>query len=94
MAGDEIHADLGSTVFMAINIWAANQALGNLARHASITFEEMAHVIAKTTIPFLPVIRHKASNLVETGGIPSLSNQLGSRQNRVGIDIPKDRWQR
>ena len=94
MAGDEIDADLGGTVFIAINIWTANQPLGHLARHGRITFKEMAHVIAKTAIPFLPVIRNETADLVKTGGIPSLSNQLGSRQDRVGIDIPKDRWQR
>ena len=91
VAGDEVDAGLGFALLVAVDVGAADQPLADIASQAGIAFEEVAHVIAEATVPFLPVVTDEAAHLIEAGRIPGFGDQLGSGQHRIGVDVPEDR---
>ena len=94
MTTDEIHTGFSRPIFIAINIRATNQTLGDLGHNARIALEKMTHVITEAAIPFLPVIGHKTAHLIQASRIPGFSNQFCTRQDGIRINIPKNGWQR
>src|SRR5262249_52736435 len=91
VTGHEVHALFSLTLFVAVDLRAAKQAVGKTAHRSLLSAEEAPHIIAEASIPFFPTIANEAADLVQTRGIPGFGNQLGSGKGRIRLDIPKNR---
>ena len=84
MTGQEIHGRIVSSPFRIIDIpGAGNPACGDLP-HTKVSFQEIAHVIPISTVPFRPTAPGgKTAHLIESTRIPRLGDQLHIPQDRV-----------
>src|SRR5208337_2470645 len=89
VAGDKVNTLLGLSLFVPVNLGTAEETVGQPPDEAIFPPEKTAHVIAEASVPFLPTVADETADLVKAGGIPSFRNQLGSRQNRVRLDVPQ-----
>ena len=91
VAGHEIDALLGFTLFSLVNVRAPRQPERQGTDGSIIPFEEGPDIVAKPPVPFLPAVADKTADLVEAGRVPGLGDQLDIGEDRVGFDVPKDR---
>src|SRR5260370_42204349 len=89
MARYKINTLLSLAFFVAINCRATNQTVGKPCHRSFFATKKAPHVIPEASIPFLPTISDKAANLIEPSRIPSLSDQLSSRQLRIRFNVPQ-----
>src|SRR3954451_8778519 len=52
--------------------------------------EEVADVVAKAAVPFLPTVADETTNLIKAGGIPRFGDHLDARELGIGLDVPED----
>ena len=90
VARNEIDALSRRPVCCMIEVGAPGDTLSKLRNLVLISLDETANVIAKSSIPLLPLISTEASNLIQAACVPGFGNELGSRKNRIGIDLPKN----
>src|SRR4051794_31567308 len=92
MTGDEVDALLRLPFFMPEHVGTAEQPRGEARHGAVVTFQKAAHIVAESSVPLLPGVANEVAYLVEAGSIPRLGDQLRSGEERVGFDVPQDRW--
>src|SRR5579864_6045713 len=59
---------------------------------ALVALDKTPNGIAVTSVPFPPTITGEEADLIETGGIPSLSNDFGIDQDVRQFNLPDDWW--
>src|ERR1700756_1738859 len=91
VAGHKVYALFGLAFLVSVDIGAAEHALRQCAHPAGVAFYKATDVVAEPAIPLLPAVADKASDLIETGGIPRLCDQFGAGENGVGLNVPKNR---
>src|ERR1700682_1679571 len=95
--GDEIDAVDGQPPAGLEDIGAACNHIGHLRYNgfalavSLVAFDEAAHGIAETPIPFSPAIAGEVAHLVQTGGIPGFGDDLGISQCLRQFNLPDDR---
>ena len=84
MTGQEIHGRIVPSPFRIIDILGTgNSARSNLP-HAKIPFQEIAHIIPISAIPFRPAAPGgETAHLIEAARIPRLGDQLHIPQDRI-----------
>ena len=53
--------------------------------------EEIAYVVAKTSVPLFPTVADETSHLIQTASIPGFGDDLRACQYRVRFDVPQQR---
>ena len=89
MAGDEVDAVDRQAVVGLIEVAAARDAAGHLADEAAVAPDEAPHAVAIAAVPLHPAVTGKGPDLVETGGVPGLGDDLGVGQNVGKLDAPE-----
>ena len=92
MASHKVDALSGRPIVFLIQIWAPCDTLSKLRGGVLVALDKAADVVAKLPIPFLPLILTKAANLIKTTRIPCFRNEFCSGKDRIGVDLPNDRW--
>ena len=80
MAGHEIDALLGLPLLVTVNVGAARIRAATPGYRSRCRLQETSHIVAEPAVPLLPPVANKA-DLIESGRIPRLSNQLGTASN-------------
>src|SRR5262249_21746415 len=70
VAGDEVDALLGLALLVAVNLRAADDAVGDAAQRARLAAEEVTDVVAEAAVPLLPGVADEAADLIESGRVP------------------------
>jgi hypothetical protein len=76
VARNEIDTLLDFALSPTINAWAAQQTIGGASHRIIRAPKEVADIVAKPVVPFLPAISHEATDLIKSGRVPGLRNQL------------------
>src|SRR5215469_7302607 len=53
--------------------------------------DKAADIVAEAAVPFLPAVADESPDLIETGGVPGLGDQLGTGEIRIRLDVPRGR---
>src|SRR6516162_7064327 len=91
MAGHEVDALPWLPSEVTVDIWTADEALGERSHRAPVPLHEPAHIVAVWPVPLPPAGTDKAPYLIETGRIPCLRNQFGAGEDGIRLDIPDNR---
>ena len=91
VAGDEVHALLGLSLLVTIDVGTAEQPVRHIADRAGIAPREAADIVAEPAVPLLPPVADERADLVEAGGIPGFGDELGAREHGVVLDVPQNR---
>ena len=89
MASYEIDALLGLAFFMTVNFRAANQPVGKALHRILFAAKKAPDIVSKPPVPLPPTIADEAANLIKSGRVPSLGDQLGPCEHGVGFDVPQ-----
>jgi hypothetical protein len=89
VTGHEVHALLRLALLVTVDFRAANHPVGKSIHRTADAAQEVAGVVAESPVPLLPTVADKAAHLVQTSGIPRLSDQLRACQQRVRFNVPK-----
>ena len=76
VAGDEIDAALGAFARLGIDVGTAADAAGKQTKHPIIAAPEPSDVITVLTVPLRPTAFGEAPDLIRSGGIPCLGDDL------------------
>ncbi len=79
VAGHEIDALLEFALLRTKDAWAPNQTIGCTPHRIIRATEEVADIVAKSVVPFLPTVAHEVADLVESRRVPCLGDNLGTR---------------
>ena len=77
MAGYKAHALFRFTLFVTINLMAAQQSVGEALHRPFVPSEETPDIVTKPSIPFPPAIAYKAPHLIESSRTYCLSGCFG-----------------
>src|SRR5262249_3672226 len=91
MAGDEIDALFGFAILMCIDVGTSREPTGHRADSTVVALEKSSDIVTKPAVPFLPTVSDEISDLVKTGRVPCLGDQLYVGENRIGLDVPENR---
>ena len=91
VAGDEVDALRRLARARAVQVGAAEQAVGQPRDGAVVAAHEGTHVVAEVAVPLLPAVADEVADLVQAGGVPRLGDQLGAGEHGVGLDVPQHR---
>ena len=86
--GHEVDALFGFAITMTINVRAGKKSFRESSRLPLVTFDKRANVVAESAVPFLPMVTKKVADLVQTGRVPSLGDELRTTEYWVRFDIP------
>src|SRR5262249_18461460 len=89
VARDEVDALLAPGSFWAVDRGAPDEPVRHPCRRARLPAEEGADVVTEPSIPLLPAVPDEAADLVETGRIPGLGDELRPCERRVRLDVPE-----
>jgi hypothetical protein len=73
---DEVNALPRGTISLFVQVEAPGNALSQLQSSVLVSLDEAADVIAKLSVPFLPLVLSKAANLVQTRPTTTLAPSL------------------
>src|SRR5262249_9246527 len=90
----EVHALIGLTFFVTVDLWTAEQSVGKIGYRSVVSTKKTADIIAEPPVPLPPAVADEAAHLVQTSRIPGFSNELGARERWVRLDIPQYRRHR
>ena len=76
VTGDEIDARVGAFAGLGVDVGAAADALGEHTKQPIVAAPEPSHVVAVLTVPLRPAAVGEAPDLIRSGGIPRLGNEL------------------
>src|SRR6185436_18776751 len=94
VARDEVDRLLGLAVEPGVDVGARQKAFRDGPDLAGIALDERPNVVAEAAVPLDPAIAGERTHLVQAGRVPGLRDQLRAGQDRVGLDVPDDRWPR
>ena len=84
MAVQEIDCRVLTAVLLPIQVKRACDAVDRRLCHAIVSFEEAAHIITVSSVPFCPAVpRWEAAHLIKSAGVPCLRNQLHIAKHRI-----------
>src|SRR6476660_3641261 len=87
----KIHTLLGLAAFMTINCRTPSQTVGKMSDGTVFTAKKTPDIVSKPPVPLLPTISYETAYLIQPRCIPSLGDELGPRELRIGFDIPQYR---
>src|SRR5439155_6055888 len=90
VTGHEVDALLGLALLVAVDLGAADQAVGEAPERPARAAEEVSHVVAEPSVPLLPAVPDEATHLVQARRVPGLGEELGAGEHRVRLDVPED----
>src|SRR5579863_171313 len=76
VAGDEVDAARGAFAGLGIDVGTAADAAGKQTEHPIVAAPEAADIITEPTVPLRPAAFGEAPDLIRSGGIPRLGNDL------------------
>src|SRR5262249_48966279 len=91
VTGDEVDTLFRLALLVAVDLGAADDPVRHAPHRPVLAAEEVADVVAESAIPLLPGVPDEAPDLVETGRVPRLGNELRAGEGRVGLDVPEYR---
>src|SRR5882724_4351524 len=89
VTGHEVDALFWLPPSVAVDLGAAEQAVGEASGRALLPPEEAACVVTEPSIPLLPAIAPEAAHLVEPRRIPRLGDELGAGQPGIRLNVPQ-----
>ncbi len=92
VAGDEIDAAKRWASGVLVQIAAAGKSGREGTQCSAVATPESSHVVAVTAVPLCPAMISKRADLVGTGGVPGLRDDLRVRQQRILGDDFDHRW--
>jgi hypothetical protein len=91
MARYKINALLGLAFLMTVNRRAASQPVSKVSNRMLFPAKKTPDIISKSPVPLLPTISDETADLVKSGRVPGLGDELGPGKLRVRFDVPQDR---
>jgi hypothetical protein len=76
VAGNEVDALFGFAFFVAIDLRAAEQAVGDSSSGTVIAAKKAADIVTKAPVPLPPTIAYKTSHLIEASCVPRLGHHF------------------
>src|SRR5262245_26024002 len=77
VTGDEVDALLAFALFVAVDFVTAKHPVCKATNRTGFAAEEVADVVAESAVPLLPRIANKTPDLIQTGRVPRLGDELG-----------------
>src|SRR5580704_709914 len=79
VTGYEVHALIGLTFFVSVDLWTAEQSVGKIGYRSLVPTKKAADIIAEPSVPLPPAVADEAAHLVQTGRIPGFCNEFRAR---------------
>ena len=88
MTGHEVHALFSLALFVPVEFVAAEIPVSKVPQRTIVATEEVADIVAKPAIPFLPAIPDKTPYLLQSRGISRRGDNFASGKRSIRLDIP------